>query len=80
MRRGAHPKDAGMEALKRVVANTVEKRLLNDHGHPNFGLNFYVLNKKGEHAGVSMYANKYAVCTEKGPETLATEALFEGKP
>src|SRR3954463_13747903 len=30
MRRGAHPKDAGMEALKRVVSNTVEKRLLND--------------------------------------------------
>src|SRR5258705_11249302 len=24
MRRGAHPKDAGIEALRRVVANTVE--------------------------------------------------------
>jgi N4-(beta-N-acetylglucosaminyl)-L-asparaginase len=40
MRRGKHPKDAGMEALKRVAANTVEKRLLNDKGRPNFGLNF----------------------------------------
>ena len=29
MRRGAHPKDAGMEALKRITSNTVEKRLLN---------------------------------------------------
>jgi hypothetical protein len=28
MRRGAHPKDAGMTALKRIKANTVEKRLL----------------------------------------------------
>src|SRR4051795_8275859 len=46
MRRGAHPKDAGMEALKRVVANTVEKRLLNDRHQPNFGLNFYVLNAR----------------------------------
>src|SRR5436305_1156041 len=80
MRRGAHPKDAGMEALKRVVANTVEKRLLNDRGRPNFGLNFYILNKRGEHAGVSMYASHYAVCTEKGPETLPTEAMFEGQP
>src|SRR3954453_12348691 len=80
MRRGAHPKDAGMEALKRVVANTVEKRLLNDRGRPNFGLNFYILNRNGEHAGVSMYASHYAVCTEKGPETLPTEAMFEGQP
>src|SRR5947208_9486411 len=80
MRRGAHPKDAGMEALQRVVANTVEKRLLNDRGHPNFGLNFYALNAKGEYAGVSMYPAKFAVCDESGPRTLPTEALFEGQP
>jgi N4-(beta-N-acetylglucosaminyl)-L-asparaginase len=80
LRRGAHPKDAGMEALKRVVANTVEKRLLNDRRQPNFGLNFYVLNAKGEHAGVSMYPSKYAVCDESGPRTLPTESLFEGQP
>src|SRR5438270_201160 len=29
MRRGRHPKDAGMEALNRIKANTIEKRLLN---------------------------------------------------
>ncbi|HEV7519218.1 MAG TPA: N(4)-(beta-N-acetylglucosaminyl)-L-asparaginase [Thermoanaerobaculia bacterium] len=80
MRRGAHPKDAGMAALKRVAANTVEKRLRNDRGQPNFGLNFYVLNKKGEYAGVSMYPSKYAVCTENGPQTLPTEALYPGQP
>ena len=80
MRRGAHPKDAGMEALKRVVANTVEKRLLNDRGLPGFGLNFYILNARGEHAGVSMYPAKYAMCDEHGPQTLATEALYEGEP
>jgi N4-(beta-N-acetylglucosaminyl)-L-asparaginase len=80
MRRGAHPKDAGMEALKRVASNTVEKRLLNERGLPGFGLNFYVLNAKGEHAGVSMYPAKYAACDENGPRTLATEALYEGEP
>jgi N4-(beta-N-acetylglucosaminyl)-L-asparaginase len=78
MRRGLHPKDAGMEALKRVQANTVEKRLLNRRGLPNFALNFYILNAKGEYAGVSMYASRFAVCTERGPETLATEALLPG--
>ena len=29
MRRGMSPKDAGMEALKRIRSNTVERRLLN---------------------------------------------------
>ena len=55
MRRGAHPKDAGMEVLKRIKSNTIEKRLLNSRGLPNFGINFYILNAKGEYAGVTMY-------------------------
>ncbi|MFQ5791735.1 MAG: isoaspartyl peptidase/L-asparaginase, partial [Acidobacteriota bacterium] len=83
MRRGKHPKDAGMEALRRVKANTVEKRLLNSRGQPNFGLSFYILNARGEYAGVSMYAtdrSKYAVCTENGAELLPLEPLLEGAP
>jgi N4-(beta-N-acetylglucosaminyl)-L-asparaginase len=80
MRRGAHPKDAGMFALRRVAKNTIEKRLLNENGQPNFGLNFYVLNAKGEHACVAMYASKYALCDDKGPRTLEAEPLYEGRP
>jgi N4-(beta-N-acetylglucosaminyl)-L-asparaginase len=79
MRSGMTPKDAGMEALRRVRANTVEKRLLNSRGNPNFGLSFYILNARGDYAGVSLYASNYAVCTENGPQTLATEALIEGR-
>lgn len=78
MRRGLHPKDAGMEALKRIKANTVERRLLTKSGLPNFGINFYALNGKGEYAGVSMYSAKYAVCTEAGPQTLDCEPLIPG--
>jgi N4-(beta-N-acetylglucosaminyl)-L-asparaginase len=78
MRRGAHPKDAGLTALKRVAKNTIEKRLLNSRGQPNFGLNFYCLNAKGDYAGVSMYESTYAVCTEKGPATVKTEPLYQG--
>ena len=59
--------------------NTIEKRLLNSRGLPNFGLNFYILNAKGEYAGVSMYAATYAVCTDKGPETVPTTPLLEGR-
>jgi N4-(beta-N-acetylglucosaminyl)-L-asparaginase len=79
MRRGKQPKDAALEACRRVQKNTVEKRLLNARGLPNFGLNFYILNSKGEYAGVSLYQATYAVCTENGPQTLQTTALLEGR-
>ena len=78
MRRGAHPKDAAITVLKRIAKNTIEKRLLNGKGQPNFGLNFYVLSARGEHAGVAMYESTYAVCTENGPQTLKTDALYAG--
>jgi len=83
MRRGMHPKDAGMEGLKRIKENTIEKRLLNDNGNPAFGISFYILNTKGEYAGVTMYASeraRYAVCTENGGELAPLEGLFEGGP
>jgi N4-(beta-N-acetylglucosaminyl)-L-asparaginase len=80
MRRGAHPKDAGLTALRRAAKATVEKRLLNSRNQPNFSLNFYILNARGEYAGVSMYPAKFAVCTEQGPQTLNTEPLFQGSP
>ncbi len=93
MRRGMHPKDAGMEALKRIKANTVEKRLRKSNGDPNFNVNFYVLNAKGEFAGVAMYgenpddigwaggktkAVRYAVCDRNGPRSIPVEGLLPG--
>jgi N4-(beta-N-acetylglucosaminyl)-L-asparaginase len=80
LRRGMHPKDAGLEALRRVRANTIEKRLLTKEGDPAFQLNFYVLNAKGEHAGVAMYQSTYAVCTENGPQILPVEPLINRAP
>ena len=77
-----HPKDAGMEALKRIKANTVEKRLLKPNGDPNFNVNFYVLSTTGEYAGVTMYGEKsnvnYAVCTEERREGAPVRAVPEG--
>jgi len=81
MRRGMHPKDAGIDACKRIQRNTIEKRLLNSRGLPKFNVNFYVLNAKGEYAGVALYPeSSFAVCTEAGPQTLPSEALLDGKP
>src|SRR5687767_12102768 len=54
MRRGRHPKDAGMEALKRIQANTVEKRLLTADGRPDFYVSFYIVDRTGRYAGVDL--------------------------
>ncbi|MBX3118629.1 MAG: N(4)-(beta-N-acetylglucosaminyl)-L-asparaginase [Fimbriimonadaceae bacterium] len=76
LRRGKHPKDAGLEALRRVAANT-EKRLQNTQGNPAFGLNFYVLDAKGRYAGVCMSGRaRFAVCDANGPRLEASEPLF----
>jgi N4-(beta-N-acetylglucosaminyl)-L-asparaginase len=83
MRRGLGPKDAGMEALRRIKSATVERRLLNGRGEPNFNVSFYVLNASGEHAGVSFYAAPsavYGVCTENGAENRPMEPLLQGSP
>jgi len=84
MRSGMSPKDAGMAALKRIVANTIEKRLLNSRGTPNFDIQYYVLNAKGEFAGLSLYHKvgrspvHYSICTDDGPQTVEIESLLEG--
>jgi N4-(beta-N-acetylglucosaminyl)-L-asparaginase len=83
MRRGMHPTDAGLAGLQRIRDNTVEDRLLNSRGEPNFNVRFFVLNATGEFAGVTMYASgqtDYAVCTENGLEVLSLENLLDGAP
>lgn len=83
LRRGMAPKDAGMEALKRIRANTIETRLLNAKGNPNFNIRFFVLDKQGRHAGVAMYhagETKFALCTENGATAPDLEPLLAGTP
>ena len=95
MRKGMHPKDAGMEAVRRIRAGTVEKRLRKPNGDPNFNVTFYILNARGEHAGVALYAedegergyagqterwNQYSFCDENGARNVTCEALLPGTP
>lgn len=96
LRRGMHPKDAGMEGLRRIRENTVEKRLRKPNGDPNFNINFYIVNSGGEHAGVAMYGEdeeergyagqtdtqfaQYSYCDENGPRTVNCEPLLPGTP
>jgi len=81
MRQGKHPKDAALEALGRIRAATIEKRLLRPDGLPNFQVKFYALDSTGRHAGVALYGGTdvtYAVATDKGPEVLSMDALLPG--
>jgi hypothetical protein len=77
------PKDAGMEALRRIRSNTVERRLLNDRALPNFNIRFFAVNKQGETAGVAMYHSgetRYALCDENGARSPELESLLERAP
>ncbi len=80
MRRGRHPKDAGMEACRRIQSNTIERRLQNDRGLPNFNVNFYIINTRGDYAGVALYSpnGRFAVCDAKGGRLEPIEPLLEG--
>ena len=75
MRNGLSPKDAGMEVLRRVAQHTTEQRLLDEHGRPNFGLKFYLLEKDGRHAGVSMWGPAQFAVTDK-QETRLEKCAF----
>jgi N4-(beta-N-acetylglucosaminyl)-L-asparaginase len=83
MRRGAHPKDAALTAMRRVCEQTVAPRLLNARGLPNFGLHYYVLNTRGEYAGVSMYNPDtrwtFALCDANGGRLEPLEPLLPGR-
>jgi N4-(beta-N-acetylglucosaminyl)-L-asparaginase len=79
VRRGMHPTDAGMAALRDIVASTIDRRLLNARGRPNFNVKLYIVAASGAYAGVALHggdAVRFAVCTENGAELRPCESLF----
>ncbi|HSG82670.1 MAG TPA: N(4)-(beta-N-acetylglucosaminyl)-L-asparaginase [Gemmatimonadota bacterium] len=78
MRRGAHPKDACLEALRRVIHFTVEKRLLNEDEKPDFNVNFYAVNKRGDYGAAAIWSGReFAVCDQSGARHEDAAYLFE---
>ena len=77
MRQGKGPVDAGMEVLRRV-AEKCEDRLRDEHGRPAFGLKFYLLDKRGRYAGVSMHSGaRFAVADAAGTRLEDCAFLYE---
>jgi N4-(beta-N-acetylglucosaminyl)-L-asparaginase len=77
---GNSPEEACLRMLKRVHKNIKEKRLLDDEGKPNFNLQFYALNKKGEFGGATFHSGaKMAVNNGKEGKLVEMAYLFKRK-
>jgi hypothetical protein len=76
MRRGAHPKDAIAEALRRIRARSIERRLLKADGTPNFDVKFYALNAAGEHAAAGIAAE---IGLDQGAGDPGERDAFDGQ-
>jgi N4-(beta-N-acetylglucosaminyl)-L-asparaginase len=78
MRQGRSPVDAGLDVLRRV-AEKCEDRLRDAQGRPDFGLKFYLLNREGAYAGVSMWSGaQFAVGdAERGARLEDCAYLYE---
>ena len=75
MRQGVAPEEAGLRVLKRIAEDTVEPYLQDSQGRPAFHLLFYIVNKKGQFAGVSMYdGRQYAV--HDGTQSRLVDAAY----
>jgi len=76
MRQGLSPTDAALATLRRVV-ETTEARLLDERGHPRFGLNFYAVNKSGEFGAASIQPSRYSAFDGTDAAIRDTAYLYE---
>jgi N4-(beta-N-acetylglucosaminyl)-L-asparaginase len=58
MRHGMSPAEAVKDVLRRIVKQTVDPRLLDKKGHPDFEVVLYALRKDGKHAAGSIYKGR----------------------
>jgi N4-(beta-N-acetylglucosaminyl)-L-asparaginase len=86
MRQGKSPEEAALKTLERIVALAKENR--DSRGKPAFNTVFYVVNKKGEYAGASVYDGVYgstgkfsrtsfAIADATGARLLETAYLYK---
>lgn len=82
MRQGKTPKDAALEACKRIAKTTARTpRLLDSKGRPNFDVKFYCIDKDGRYAGSSLWAGaKMAVHDGEVARLVDCTPLFDEAP
>ena len=78
MRNGMQPTDACLEALRRIAHLTVEDRLRDEEGRPNFNVNYYAVNKNGDYGGAAIWSGaRFAVADGGGARHEDSAYLFE---
>jgi N4-(beta-N-acetylglucosaminyl)-L-asparaginase len=89
MRQGGSPEEAALATLKRIVGFAKDNR--DESGRPKFQTVFYVVNKRGEYAGASVYDGIYgstgsfsraqfAIADASGARLLETAYLYKKEP
>lgn len=86
MRQGKSPEEAALKTLERIVAITKDHR--DQQGRPKDNIVYYVVNKRGEYAGASIYDGSYgatgkfrrtqfAVADSSGARVLESAYLYK---
>jgi N4-(beta-N-acetylglucosaminyl)-L-asparaginase len=71
MRQGKSPEEAALKTLERISALARENQDAQGRLKPGFNVNFYVVNKKGEFAGASLWSGSYAKSGKYNPARFA---------
>ena len=89
MRQGKSPEEAALQALQRIVAMAKDKK--DKQGRPDFNINFYAINKKGEYAGAAVWngyhdgkdrlvPSRFAVADGSGARLIDSAYLYRRDP
>jgi len=81
MEQGSSPEQACLKSLEYIARKAkLTPRLMNPDGTPAFDLDFYALNKKGEHGAASMFGgSRFAVHDGKENKLREAAYLFQKK-
>jgi N4-(beta-N-acetylglucosaminyl)-L-asparaginase len=78
IRAGKHPKDACLDACRRIARATRAPRLLRPDGKPNFNVKFYAVDRSGRYGGAALYpGGEFAVHDGKGNRKEPLVGLFK---
>lgn len=79
MRMGKSPQEACLEVCRRIVDHNRLPHLRHKDGKPNFGVNFYAVNRAGETGGAGIYrpSRGYWVGDANGVRELEMGYLYE---
>src|SRR5215468_7760183 len=78
MRQGMSPEQAALKTLERILALAKETQDAQKRLKTGFNINFYAVNKKGEHAGAALWSGgHYAVADASGARLKDSAYLYK---